>query len=59
MSELKPRKCVEFVPMETPITQSAPNPQNYWCCYLTYQEQSYWKKRRKRLKRSENINQRG
>lgn len=39
MSELKPRKCVEFVPMETPITQSAPNPQNYWCCYLTYQEQ--------------------
>lgn len=25
MSQPKPRKCVEFVPMETPITQPAPN----------------------------------
>lgn len=25
MSQPRPRKCVEFVPMETPITQPAPN----------------------------------
>lgn len=25
MSQPQPRKCVEFVPMETPITQPAPN----------------------------------
>lgn len=48
MSQPKPRKCVEFVPMETPITQPAPNAAGLLVFLPKYQEWSYWKSKRRR-----------